>query len=152
LGPTRSDPVVTITVRDSRRRANPGHAVRAVTGSSTAIARIAARPAIDVVPLLRRDQDRFACVGPMAAKGLQFRCDGGLSSRHDFVEGQPKLHQVDVCASYHQRSNATAAFRDDLRAHPDQPSRRLARRRPGDGRADRRGFERSGRSWARMTT
>jgi hypothetical protein len=131
---------------------------------------------IDVVPLLRRDQDGFACAGPMAAEGLQFRCDGPaaagdgrgcagarlpppdraqrvwLSSRHDFVEGQPKLHQVDVCASYHQRSNATAAFRDDLRAHPDQPSRRLARRRPGDGRADRRGFERSARSWARMTT
>jgi hypothetical protein len=49
LGPTRSDPAVTITVRDSRRRANPGVAMHAVTGSRS-------RPRRPVLPKVARDR------------------------------------------------------------------------------------------------
>ena len=108
---------------------------------STAILGIAAKPVIDMMPLLARHEDGFACVPAMAALGFEFRGDGGLSGRHYFIKGQPRTHHVHMYASDHPEVGRHIRFRDYLRQHPEQASayealkRELAARCGGDTRA-----------------
>jgi GrpB-like predicted nucleotidyltransferase (UPF0157 family) len=85
---------------------------------STAIPGAAAKPMIDMMPLLRRHQVGLACVRPMEALGYKFRGDGGLSGRHYFIKGQPRTHHVHMYASDHPEVGRHARFRDYLRPHP----------------------------------
>jgi GrpB-like predicted nucleotidyltransferase (UPF0157 family) len=94
------------------------HVLNVLHVGSTAIPGIAAKPVIDMMPLLHRHEDGFACVGAMEALGYEFRGDGGLSGRHYFIKGQPRTHHVHMYASDHPEVGRHVRFRDYLRLHP----------------------------------
>jgi GrpB-like predicted nucleotidyltransferase (UPF0157 family) len=71
-----------------------GYVLDVVHIGSTAIPGIAAKPVIDMLPLLRRHEDGFACVDAMAELGFEFRGEAGLCGRHYFIKGQPRTHHV----------------------------------------------------------
>jgi GrpB-like predicted nucleotidyltransferase (UPF0157 family) len=77
---------------------------------STAIPGIAAKPVIDMLALLRRHRDGFACVPVMAALGFEFRGEAGLPGRHFFRKGDPRTHHVHMYQSKHPEVGVTSAF------------------------------------------
>jgi GrpB-like predicted nucleotidyltransferase (UPF0157 family) len=122
-------------------RACGEHVLEVLHIGSTAIPGIAAKPVIDMMPLLRRHEDGFACVRAMAALGFEFRGDAGLGGRHYFIKGQPRTHHVHMYQSDHPEVGRHIRFRDYLRQHPDQAfayealKRELAARFGSDTRA-----------------
>jgi GrpB-like predicted nucleotidyltransferase (UPF0157 family) len=108
---------------------------------STAIPGIAAKPVIDMMALLRRHEDGFACVPAMAASGFEFRGEAGLGGRHFFRKGHPRTQHVHMYQSDHPEVGRHVRFRDYLRQHPDEASayealkRALATRFGSDRRA-----------------
>jgi GrpB-like predicted nucleotidyltransferase (UPF0157 family) len=89
---------------------------------STAIPGIAAKPVIDIMGLLRRPEDGFACVSAMAALGYEFRGEAGLSGRHYFIKGEPRTHHVHLYQSDHPEIARHIRFRDYLRQNPKEAS------------------------------
>jgi GrpB-like predicted nucleotidyltransferase (UPF0157 family) len=71
-----------------------GRVIDVVHIGSTAIPGIAAKPVIDMLALLRRHRDGFACVPAMAASGFELRGEAGLPGRHFFRKGDPRTHHV----------------------------------------------------------
>jgi GrpB-like predicted nucleotidyltransferase (UPF0157 family) len=117
------------------------HVLEVLHVGSTAIPGIAAKPVIDMMPLLRRHEDGFACVPAMAALGFEFRGEAGLCGRHYFIKGQPRTHHVHMYQSDHPEVGRHIRFRDYLRQHPAQAfayealKRELAARFGSDTRA-----------------
>ncbi len=89
---------------------------------STAIPGIAAKPVIDIMGLLRRHEDGFACVSAMAALGYKFGGEAGVSGRHYFVKGEPRTHHVHMDQANHPEVGRHTRFRDYLRQHPAEAS------------------------------
>jgi GrpB-like predicted nucleotidyltransferase (UPF0157 family) len=85
---------------------------------STSIPSIAAKPVIDVLPVVRRFADGFACVTSMQSLGYESRGEYGIEGRHYFVRGDPRSHQVHMFAADHPEVARHLLFRDYLRAHP----------------------------------
>jgi GrpB-like predicted nucleotidyltransferase (UPF0157 family) len=118
-----------------------GHVLDVVHVGSTAIPGIAANPVIDLMALLRRHEDGFARVRPMAELGYELHGAAGLDGRHYFRKGQPRPHHVHMYASDHPEVGRHIRFRDYLRRHPEQASayealkRELVARCGGDTRA-----------------
>jgi GrpB-like predicted nucleotidyltransferase (UPF0157 family) len=78
---------------------------------STAIPGIAAKPVIDIMGLLRRHEDGFACVSAMAALGYKFGGEAGVSGRQYFVKGEPRTHHVHMDARRTVHCCALAGWR-----------------------------------------
>ncbi len=93
---------------------------------STAIPGIAAKPVIDIMGLLRRHEDGFACVSAMAALGYKFGGEAGVSGRHYFVKGEPRTHHVHMYSRITRKSGATPVFATTCGSIPQ---RRLLTRR-----------------------
>ena len=87
---------------------------------STAIAGLAAKPVIDMMPVLRRHEDCLACIAPMRALGYAYRGEQGIAGRHYFVRGDPRTHNVHVFVFDHPEIERHLLFRDYLRAHPEK--------------------------------
>jgi len=87
---------------------------------STSIPGIAAKPIIDMMPVVRRFEDGTACVGSLRKLGYEYRGEYGIAGRHYFVRGDPRSHQVHLFAADHGEVERHLLFRDFLRAHPDE--------------------------------
>jgi GrpB-like predicted nucleotidyltransferase (UPF0157 family) len=87
---------------------------------STAIPGIAAKPVIDLLPVVRRFEDGDACVTPLQALGYAHRGEHGIAGRHYFVRGTPRSHQLHLFAADHPEVERHLLFRDYLRSHADE--------------------------------
>jgi GrpB-like predicted nucleotidyltransferase (UPF0157 family) len=87
---------------------------------STSIPGIAAKPIIDMMPVVRRFEDGTACVGGLRALGYEYRGEYGIAGRHYFVRGDPRSHQAHMYAVDHREIERHLLFRDYLRTHPDE--------------------------------
>jgi GrpB-like predicted nucleotidyltransferase (UPF0157 family) len=87
---------------------------------STAVPGLAAKPVIDLMPVVRRFEDGSACVAPLQALGYESRGEHGIAGRHYFVLGTPRSHQLHLFAADHPEVERHLLFRDYLRAHPDE--------------------------------
>jgi len=97
-----------------------GHVFELHHVGSTAIRGIAAKPVIDIMGLLRRHEDGFACVSAMAALGYEFRGEAGVSGRHYFRNGEPGRHHVHLFQFDHPEVGRHIRFRDYLRQHAQE--------------------------------
>ncbi|HKP25962.1 MAG TPA: GrpB family protein [Dongiaceae bacterium] len=84
---------------------------------STAIPCIAAKPVIDLMPVVRRFEDGAASVAALQALGYQSRGEHGIAGRHYFVRGTPRTHQAHLFAAGHPEIERHLLFRDYLCAH-----------------------------------
>jgi GrpB-like predicted nucleotidyltransferase (UPF0157 family) len=87
---------------------------------STSIPGIAAKPIIDIMPVVRRFEHGATCVGGLRALGYEYRGEYGIAGRHYFVRGDPRSHQVHMYAADHREVERHLLFRDYLRTHPDE--------------------------------
>lgn len=85
---------------------------------STSVPGLAAKPLLDLMPLLRSFEDGFACVGPMRALGYWYAGDYGIAGRHLFVKGSPRTHHVHMLMDGSKEAVRHLAVRDVLRASP----------------------------------
>ena len=84
---------------------------------STAIPGLAAKPVIDMLPVLRRYEDGTLCVPLLQSLGYTYRGDYGIIRRHYFVRGTPRSHQAHMFAAENPEVERHLLFRDYLRAH-----------------------------------
>ena len=87
---------------------------------STSIPGIAAKPIIDILVALHRDEDGQACADAMQELGYEYRGDGGIPGRHYFRKGDPHTHHVHMWVEGHPEFERHLRFRDYLRPHPDE--------------------------------
>jgi GrpB-like predicted nucleotidyltransferase (UPF0157 family) len=98
-----------------------GGLIRAVHHvGSTSIPGIAAKPVIDIMPVLARHEDGFACIEAMQGLGYESRGEAGIRDRHYFRKGDPRSHHVHMFAEGHPEIGRHLRFRDFLRTHPDE--------------------------------
>ncbi|MEX2229932.1 MAG: GrpB family protein [Dehalococcoidia bacterium] len=90
---------------------------------STSVPGLAAKPIIDVMPLLARFADGFACVEPLEALGYISRGEFGIPGRHYFVRNEGRERPPEHVHMYEQGADEAVRhllLRDYLRAHPDR--------------------------------
>jgi len=87
---------------------------------STAIPGLAAKPVIDMLPVVRRLEDGHACIAPLQTLGYAYRGEHGIAGRHYFVRGTPRSHQAHLFAADHPEVERHLLFRDYLREHADE--------------------------------
>ena len=89
---------------------------------STAIPGIAAKPTIDLMPLVRAVSDLDSCRGPMESLGYLWRGEYGIAGRrYSVLERDGKrLFHVHIFAEGNENVARHLAFRDYLRAHRDE--------------------------------
>ncbi|MCG3131469.1 MAG: hypothetical protein FLDDKLPJ_02262 [Phycisphaerae bacterium] len=90
---------------------------------STAVPGLIAKPVLDLMPLVRRFEDGYACVAPMRALGYWYAGDFGIAGRHLFIQGSPRTHHAHLLVEGSLEARRHLAVRDLLRA-----SKRLADR------------------------
>ncbi|MDO1581519.1 GrpB family protein [Rhizobium oryzicola] len=86
---------------------------------STSIPGIVAKPIIDILVALNRDEDGAACAAAMETIGYEYRGDGGISGRRYYRKGNPHTHHVHMFVESHPAYGRHLRFRDFLRAHPE---------------------------------
>ncbi len=89
---------------------------------STAITSIAAKPTVDLMPVVRSEADLDACRAPMEALGYLWRGEYGIAGRRYSVlerDGKRIFH-VHIFADGHENIARQMIFRDYLRAHRDE--------------------------------
>lgn len=104
---------------------------------STSVPGLAAKPVIDLMPVLRHFEDGERCVQPMLALGYDYRGEYGIPGRHYFtgrdVQSGLRVH-VHMLVEGSPEYRNHLLFRDYLRAHPHEASayagvkREMARR------------------------
>ena len=88
---------------------------------STSVPGLAAKPILDIMPVVARPDDGENAVEPMTTIGYRYRGDNGLPGRFYFdkiVGGRTVVH----CHMYpqdHSDVRKLVAFRDQLRANPE---------------------------------
>jgi GrpB-like predicted nucleotidyltransferase (UPF0157 family) len=87
---------------------------------STAIPGLAAKPVLDLLPVVRRFEDGAACVPALQALGYAHRGEHGIAGRHYFVRGTPRSDHAHLFAADHPEVERHLLFRDYLRAHADE--------------------------------
>lgn len=89
---------------------------------STAIPGIAAKPTIDLMPLVSSEDNLDACREPMEALGYLWRGEFGIPGRrYSVMERDGKrLFHVHIFAEGNENVARHVAFRDYLRAHRDE--------------------------------
>jgi hypothetical protein len=76
---------------------------------STSVPDLAAKPIIDMMPVLSRHEDGIACIKPMEAIGYLYRGERGIEGRHLFVRGEPRTHNVHAFAFDNRGSRVPSA-------------------------------------------
>ena len=89
---------------------------------STAIPGIAAKPTIDMMPVVRGASDLDACRGPMEALGYRWRGEFGIPGRRYSVleKNGKRLFHVHIYAAGGGNIATQLLFRDYLRARRDE--------------------------------
>lgn len=89
---------------------------------STAIPGIAAKPTIDLMPLVRAEGDLDSCRGPMESLGYLWRGEYGIAGRRYSVleQGGKRLFHVHIFAEGNENVARHLSFRDYLQAHRDE--------------------------------
>jgi GrpB-like predicted nucleotidyltransferase (UPF0157 family) len=87
---------------------------------STSIPGIAAKPIVDMMPVVRHFEDGAACVGGLQELGYEYRGEYGIAGRHYLVRGVPRSHQIHMYAADHWEVERHLLFRDYLRMHADK--------------------------------
>ena len=115
-------------------------AVRIEHVGSTAVPGLAAKPIIDIQISVERMHPRDRFVDPLEGLGYEFVPDP-TDTEHEYfkkeIEGV-RRHQIHVCPVGSEWERRHLAFRDHLRAHPDDAARyaelkrRLAAEHPND--------------------
>lgn len=90
---------------------------------STSVPGLAAKPVIDLMPVLARFEGGERCVAPMQARGYEYRGEYGILGRHYF-RGQDattglQIH-VHMLVEGSRECRNHLLFRDYLRAHPHE--------------------------------
>ncbi len=90
---------------------------------STSVSGLAAKPVIDLMPVLAAFEDGARCVGPMEALGYDYRGEYGIPGRHYFsgwdAETGLRVH-VHMLVEGSEPWRNHLLFRDFLRAHPSE--------------------------------
>ena len=87
---------------------------------STAVAGLAAKPIIDIDVLLRGRDDLAAAIKKLYSLGYLHRGDLGIPGRESFrAPPQDFPHHLYLCLPQYGEFDRHVAFRDYLRAHPD---------------------------------
>jgi len=98
---------------------------------STSVPGLAAKPIIDIMPMLASFEDGFACVAPLEALGYESRGEFGIPGRHYFVrdaDAGPPEH-VHMYASGADEAVRHLLLRDYLRTHPGRAASYAALKR-----------------------
>ena len=88
---------------------------------STSVPGLAAKPILDIMPVVASPDDGEKAVGPMTTLGYRYRGDNGLPGRFYFdkvVDGRTVVH----CHMYpqdHSDVRKLVAFKDRLRTHKE---------------------------------
>jgi GrpB-like predicted nucleotidyltransferase (UPF0157 family)/hemoglobin-like flavoprotein len=90
---------------------------------STSVPGLIAKPVLDLMPVLRRFEDGFACVAAMRALGYWYAGDFGIAGRHLFVKGSPRTHHAHMLVEESREARRHIAVRDVLRARPEMAAR-----------------------------
>ncbi len=130
------------------RAALGGNLVAAHHVGSTAVAGLAAKPIVDILLVVGEIERVAGSEGAMRRLGYAPRGEYGVAGRY-FVrkEGERSTHHVHVFEVGHPAVARPLAFRDYLRAHPEQAARygrlklELAEQFPHDKRACAAGEE-----------
>lgn len=101
---------------------------------STAVPGLDAKPIIDMAVQIPSFRRLPLCIRRLEAAGYAYKGEYGLPGRHFFVRGDPVTHHLHLVADGSRHWDDWIAFRDYLRARPDEVRRydalkkRLARR------------------------
>ncbi len=89
---------------------------------STAIPGMAAKPTVDLMPVVASENDLDTCRAPMEALGYLWRGEYGIPGRRYSVLEQSgkRLFHVHIFAEGNESIARHQAFRDYLRAHRDE--------------------------------
>ena len=93
---------------------------------STSVPGLIAKPLLDLMPLVKRYEDGFACVGPMRALGYWYAGEFGIPGRHLFVKGSPRTHHAHMLVEGSKAARRHLAVRDVLRASPEMAAKYAA--------------------------
>lgn len=93
---------------------------------STSVPGLIAKPVLDLMPLVRRFDDGFACVAPMRALGYWFAGEFGIAGRHLFVKGSPRTHHAHMLVEGSKEARRHLAVRGVLRGDPEMAARYAA--------------------------
>ncbi|MGD9932837.1 MAG: GrpB family protein, partial [Dehalococcoidia bacterium] len=100
---------------------------------STAVPGLAAKPVIDVMPVLHRFDDGPACAERLEPLGYTYLGEYGIPGRHFFRKDDAatgeRIANVHMYEADHDEAIAHFAFRDYLRAHDDWRDRYAALKR-----------------------
>lgn len=132
--PNRAEPVSVVDYdpawpkqydsESERVRAALGDLVAAVEHiGSTAVAGLAAKPVIDILVGLRTLDLTRAHIAAMEALGYEYLGEYGIPGRLFFHKGRPRSHHVHAVLLGSDLWERHLAFRDFLRAHPDEAQR-----------------------------
>jgi putative glutamine amidotransferase len=115
-------------------------AVRVDHVGSTSVPGLAAKPVIDIQVSVDTMVPRARYVEPLVGLGYEFVVDP-IDTEHEYLRRETddvRTHQIHVCAAGSEWERRHLAFRDHLRAHPDDAAayadlkRRLAAEHPND--------------------
>lgn len=88
---------------------------------STAVSHLAAKPIIDIDVLLADEADLPAAIDRLADIGYVYQGDLGIPGREAFLApAQDSPHHLYVCPPQSREFQKHLAFRDYLRAHPEE--------------------------------
>jgi GrpB-like predicted nucleotidyltransferase (UPF0157 family) len=106
---------------------------------STAVSGLAAKPVIDILVGLRGYPLAPRCIAALEALGYVYRGEFGIPGRQYFRQGSPATHHVHATLEGGDIWRSHIAFRDWLRAHPDDAARygELKRRLAAEHRESR---------------
>ncbi len=105
------------------RAALAGLALRIEHVGSTSVPGLSAKPIIDVDVVIHSRTELAAAVEALAAIGYRHEGDLGIAGREAFAyDGKEHLqrHHLYVCAQDSAELKRHLAFRDHLRAHPEE--------------------------------
>jgi GrpB-like predicted nucleotidyltransferase (UPF0157 family) len=116
----------------------PARGLRIEHIGSTAVPGLDAKPIIDIAVSVTSLKRLTAFIEALARARYTYKGEYGLTGRHFFVRGDPVTHHLHIVLSSSKHWTAWLAFRDYLRAHPEEAAaynafkRDLARRYASD--------------------
>jgi GrpB-like predicted nucleotidyltransferase (UPF0157 family) len=99
---------------------------------STSVPGLAAKPIIDIMPLVARFEDGFACVAPLEALGYTSRGEFGIPGRHYFSRDGDDRRPPEHVHLYMRGADEAVRhllLRDYLRTHPERAAAYAALKR-----------------------
>lgn len=96
---------------------------------STSVPGLIAKPVLDLMPLVRKHEDGFACVEKIRGLGYWYAGDFGIAGRHLFVKGSPRTHHAHMLVEGSKEAVRHLAVRDVLRGDAGMAARYAALKR-----------------------